>query len=163
MKQEINLNINAIERIKQEIEFTKSVNQKAVGNFLLEEFKKDEVLKNDYQEKKITLDDVMKFIFETARAMAKGEATLMLEDKEVYGMAVHYIHDGKIEIKKDDSYTLTRQDKADLEQKAKDEYLREQKQLLAKKEKKKAEKEKAKNQELGIMNLFEDFGDENVE
>lgn len=47
MKQEINLNINAIERIKQEIEFTKSVNQKAVGNFLLEEFKKDDCLKLD--------------------------------------------------------------------------------------------------------------------
>ena len=173
-KIELDFGMDPVERLTKEIEFTQDANKKAMGNFLLEEFKKDETIKADYRDKKITLDKIYQFIVNEAQKRAKAQKNstcVVMSDAEVFGMIVHYVHDGASAASKDTTYTLTREEKKNLEEEAKKQYLAEQKAKLAEEEAKKAEKEaaakakalekeKKEREESGQLSLF-DLGDEN--
>ena len=168
----LDFELDPVERLTKEIDFTDDPNQKAIGNFLLEEFKKDEVIKADYKAKKITVDKILAFVKNEAkkRVSAKtGTQCVMMSDQEVYGLVIHYIHDGAPAPTKDSSYTLTKEEKKSLQEQAKEEYLAEQKRKLEEAEKKRIEKEQAakakalekekeEREKSGQISLFEEFG-----
>lgn len=166
----LDFEMDPIERLTKEIEFTGSEYKKIVGNFLLKEFSKDINLANDYKERKITLDKVWSSIISAARSKSENNGCVAMSDEEVFGLAIHFVHDGKIPDTKSDSYTLSKEEKESLEEKAKKEYLAEQKKKLEEAEKKRLEKEetarkkalekqKKEREESGQMSIF-DFGDE---
>lgn len=164
-KLELDYSMNAIDRLKAEIEFTDSEYQKVVGNFLLKEFEKDENLKMAYFTKKITLKDVWESIVKVAKKKAVSGATVM-SDEEVFGLAIHYIQDGEVKESKGSKVTLSKEVKKSLEEQAREEYLAEQKRKLAEDEKKRLEREKAarakalekekkEREDSGQISLFE--------
>lgn len=173
-KLELDFELDPVERLTKEIDFTDDPNQKAIGNFLLEEFKKDEVIKADYKAKKITLDKILAFVKNEARnrvSAKTGTQCVMMSDQEVYGLVIHYIHDGAPKESKETKCILTKEEKKSLEEQAREEYLAEQKAKIAEAERKKAEKEKAareralekekkEREELGQMSLFDMTYDE---
>ena len=89
----------------------------------------------------------------------------MVEDKDVYNWAVHYILDGEQE-REDETYVLSVEEKKSIEEQAKEKYMNE---VLAKlraedEEKKKKEEEKKakelakfnkKKEEEGAISLFD--------
>ena len=172
---ELNYDEDPIVRLQKEIDFISDKNAKLIGKFLLEEFKSDETLKADYGTKKRNLKQILDFVKKTAETRSKGQNNancVMVEDKEVYGWVIHYVHDGKVEVPNDEnSFLLSEETKASLEEKAKEQYLAECKRKLEQQEAKRIEKEKkAKEKALakekeeqeasGQLNLF-DFGDDN--
>ena len=159
------------ERLKAEINFTDDPNQKAIGEFLLQEFGKDSTIKDDYKAKKVTLDKILGFVTNEAKKRAekqKNRSCVMMSDQEVYGLVIHYVHDGAVPTKEETGYTLTKEEKKSLQEQAKEQFLREQKLKLEKEEEKRIEKEKKakeraiekekkEREESGQMSLF-DFG-----
>ena len=191
----LDFEMDPVERLKKEIEFTNDDSQKRIGEFLLEEFSKDENIKNDYKERKVTLENIYNSIefskdenikndykerkvtleniynsiVEVARKKANGLSCVSISDEEVFGLAIHFIHDGEIKNQNSSSYTLSKDEKKSLEEQAKEEYLAEQKRKLEDAENKRIQKEKAakekalekekkQREESGQMSLF-DFGD----
>ena len=59
-----------------------------------------------------------------------------MSDDEVFGLAIHFVQDGKFKEDKNDTFTMTKEEKKSLEEQAKIEYLAEQKQKLEEVEKK---------------------------
>lgn len=175
-KLELNYDEDSITRLQKEIDFDDDANAKAIGNFLLCEFKNDKTLKADYSLKKRTLRQILDFVRKQAQERSKALKNancVMVEDKEVYGWAIHFIHDGNVNVKDENtSFTLSKETKANLEERAEEEYLAECKRKLEEQEAKRIEREKkakekaiAKEKEeqeaSGQLNLF-DFGDENL-
>lgn len=172
---ELNYDEDPIVRLQKEIDIINDKNAKLIGKFLLEEFKSDETLKADYSAKKRNLKQILDFVKNTAETRLKGQNNancVMVEDKEVYGWVIHYVHDGKVEVPDDENtFLLDEETKASLEEKAKEQYLAECKRKLEKQEamrierEKKAKekalaKEKEEQEASGQLNLF-DFGDDN--
>ena len=168
IKIELDFSMNAIERLQKEVEFTDDEYKKVVGNFLIEEFKKDENLKMAYFDRKVTLDALWDFVLGEAKKAAKGKNSCVMSDKEVFGLAIHFVIDGEIKETKKDSLVLSKEVKKSLEEQAREEYLAEQKRKLAEQEKKRLEKEEAKRkaalekdkkdrEESGQMSLFDDW------
>lgn len=166
-KIELDYSMNAVDRLRAEIDFTNSEYQKVVGEFLLKEFAKDENLKMMYFTKKITLKDIWESIVKVAKKKATNGAAVM-SDEEVLGLAIHYITDGEIKETKSSKVTLTREEKKSLEEQAKAEYLAEQKKKLKEQERKKKEreenarkkaleKEKEEREKFGTISLFDDW------
>ena len=169
-KIELDFKMDAGERLAKEIEFTDSEYQKVVGSFLLKKFEEDEHLKIAYFERKVTLDQIWNSIVDVAKKKAVKNAAVMSDD-EVYGLAIHFIQDGKVKEIKSSSYVLTKESKESLKERAEKEFIAEQKKKLEEAEKKRIEKEKRAKEkaiekekkareEIGQMSLF-DFGDEN--
>lgn len=169
-KIELDFSMNAIDRLRKEIDFTDDAYKKAVGEFLIKEFEKDEPLRMAYFNRKITLEQVWKNIYDYAKAQKKKENCVVLSDVEVFGQAIHFIQDGEIKVTKESKIVLTKEVKKSLKEQAEQEYLAEQKRKLEEAEKKKAEREKAakakalekekkKREESGQISLF-DWGDE---
>lgn len=167
-KLELDWEMDPAERLEKEIEFTSDPNRKQIGAFLLEEFKKDAVIKNDYKAKKITLDKVFGFVYSEAGKRKRTGNCVMMSEQEVYGLVIHYIHDGEIKEEKAKKYVLTEEEKLSIEEQARQEYLEEQKRKIedqernklekAEKAKQKAiEKEKAKAEASGQMSIFDDL------
>lgn len=166
-KLELDFSMNAIDRLQKEIDFTDDQYKKVVGNFLIEEFKKDEPLRMAYFTRKVALDAVWDFIVAQARKAAKGKNSCVMSDQEVFGLAIHFVQDGDIKETKSDKVVLTKEVKASLEEQAREEYLAEQKAKLEEAEKKRLEKEKKakekalekekrEREELGMISLFDD-------
>jgi len=166
-KLELDFSMNAIDRLQKEIDFTDDEYKKVVGNFLIEEFKKDENLRMAYFTRKVTLDATWDFIVAQARKAAKGKNQCVMSDKEVFGLAVHFVLDGTIKETKSDKVVLTKEVKESLEEQARQEYLAEQKAKLEEAEKKRLEKEKKarekalekekrEREEMGVISLFDD-------
>ena len=172
-KLELDFSMNAIERLRKEIDFTDDTYKKTVGEFLIKEFEKDEPLRMAYFTRKITLDQVWKHIYDYAKAQTKKPGNsncVCLSDAEVFGQAIHFIQDGEIKVTKESKVVLTKEVKKSLEEQAEQEYLAEQKRKLEEAAKKKAEreaaakkkaleKEKKKREESGQISLF-DWGDD---
>ena len=170
---ELDFSMNAIDRLRKEIDFTDEVYKKAVGEFLIKEFVKDENLRMAYFTRKVTLEQVWKHIYEYARAQTKKQGStscVALPDAEVYGQAIHFVLDGEVKETKDTKVVLTKEVKKSLQEQAEEEYLAEQKRKLEEAARKKAEreaaakkkaleKEKQKQEESGQISLF-DWGDE---
>ena len=166
-KIELDYSMNAVDRLRAEIDFTNSEYQKVVGEVLLKEFAKDENLKMMYFTKKITLKDIWESIVKVAKKKATNGAAVM-SDEEVFGLAIHYITDGEIKETKSSKVTLTREEKKSLEEQAKAEYLAEQKKKLEEQERKRKEreenarkkaleKEKEEREKFGTISLFDDW------
>ena len=144
----LDFEMDPVERLKKEIEFTNDNSQKRIGEFLLEEFSKDENIKNDYKERKVTLENIYNSIVEVARKKANGSSCVAISDEEVFGLAIHFIHDGEIKNQNSSSYTLSKAEKKSLEEQAKEEYLAEQKRKLEDAENKRIQKEKPPRKRL---------------
>jgi len=176
IKLELDFDMDPIERLRKEIDFTDDPNQKAIGEFLIIELGKDNVLKGDYATKKITLDKMFKFVTNEARNRLKtksGTQCVMISDQEVYGMVIHYVHDGDIPQEKGTKYVLTKEEKKSLQEQAREEYLAEERRKIEEAERKKREreeaarkkaleKEKKEREESGQISLFDDcdWGDD---
>lgn len=159
----LDFSLDPAERIKIEIDNTEDANEKAIGSYLLEQFAKDEVLKNCYKDRKITLNAISKYIVECAKKYLKNKNG-MIEDKIVFGWVLHYVQDEEVKIPVAETYELTPLDKDKAKKDAIAKYEAEQVEKLRQQEKKKAEAEKrkiekelAKEKASGTMNLFEDF------
>lgn len=158
---ELDFSMDPVERLEKEINFTDEQFQKIVGNILLDKFQTDEILKNCYRERKITLEDTCKSIVKEAHSRAiKGAA--YMADCEVFGLAIHFVQDGETKEKKQETFTLTKEAKQSIEEQAKAEYLAKQKKKLEEadkkrkeQEKQKLEKEENKRKESGQLSLFE--------
>lgn len=168
-KMDLDFNSDPVGRLTKEVSFTDDEYKKVVGNFLLQQFKTDEVLKNAYFTRKVTLEEVWESITKVARKKAADNDYAVMSDEEVFGLAIHFVQDGKIKVKSVEIYTLTKDEKKSLEEQAKEEYLAEQKAKLEAEETKRIEKEKKAKEkalekerkqaeESGQMSLF-DFGD----
>lgn len=164
-KLEIDFSLDPVERIKLEIENIDDCNAKEIGEYLIEQFANDEVLKNCYKDRKITLDAVNKFVTECAKKQLNNKNG-RITDKVVFGWVLHYVQDEPVEITKAETQkiTLTKVDKELAKQKALKQYqdeelekLRKQNQRKIDAENKKREKELAKEKASGQMNLFGDF------
>lgn len=177
-KIELQMDMDPVERLTKEIELTKIESAKVVGRFLLEQFKKDDVLRECYRDRKVVLNSLWGYIVEEAKKMSNGENSCMVDNDTVYGWAIHYVQDG--EIKKPDAEKLvitqtivTEEEKAKakadaLELFKKQEVERLEKERQEKEEKEKAkrkaaiEKDKKKREESGQISLFDDWGDEDA-
>ena len=162
---ELSFELDAIERLEKEIEIEDDSQRVVIGKYLKSRFESDEVLRNAYKDKKRTLKDVYKYVIDCAKNLAPNGYGVMVEDKDVYGWAVHYILDGKQE-HTTKTYTLTKEEKKSIEEQAKEKYMNE---VLAKlraedEEKKKKEEEKKakeiakfnkKKEDEGAISLFD--------
>lgn len=160
----LNFEMDPVERLTKEIEFANSDYIKMVGNKLLEEFEKDSHLKEAYNTRKVTLQQVWDYIVSVAKSKQQNQYAVMSDD-EVYGLAIHYVLDGEIK-KTSDNYVLSKETKKSLEERAKQEFLAEQKKKLEDAEKKRIEKEKKakekaiekekkEREESGQLSLFD--------
>ena len=164
-KVELDFSMSVEERLTKEIEFAETQYEKTVGEFLLKKFKEDEPLKEAYFNRKVTLTDVWKSIMDAAKKKAVGGACCM-SDEEVFGLAIHFVQDGKVVEVKSEKFTLSKETKESLKARAEQEFIQEQKRKLEEAEKKRIEKEKKakekalekekkEREESGQLNLFD--------
>lgn len=141
------------ERLRIEMEALQENDQmRLVAKELISEFAKDPNLAEAYRAKKRTLDEVIDYIVGEARKMAIGSRAVV-RDEEVYGWAIHYVQDGKekdTKAKKLSVGVLTKEDEAELTEKARKDFydaeirrLKEEAERKAKREREKAERKKA--------------------
>ena len=158
------------ERLRIEMKALQENDQmRLVAKELIAEFAKDPSLAEAYRAKKRTLDEVIDYIVGEARKMAVG-GRAVVRDEEVYGWAIHYVQDGKENGTKEKKLSvgvLTKEDEAEIAEKAKKDFydaemrrLKEEAERKDKKEREKAERkkaeEKAKKRERGYeqVSLF---------
>ena len=149
---ELSFELDPIERLEKEIEVEDDSQRVVIGNYLKSRFESDEALRNAYKGKKRTLRDVYKYVIDCAKNLAPNGYGVMVEDKDVYGWAVHYILDGKQE-HTTKTYTLTKEEKKSIEEQAKERYMNEVlAKLRAEDEEKKKKEEEKKAKELAKFN-----------
>ena len=165
----LDYDMDPIERLQIEIDNEKDGFVSVIGNFILEQFKKDEVLADCYRTRKVTLKVVSEKIYAQAKAYAKGSSSLAVDNEVVYGWALHIVQDEKLETPKSDSYKLTKKDKETAKAKAIAQFEQEEYAKLVAAKKKAEEKEKAKRlaekkkrEESGQISLFDDWGDDDA-
>lgn len=165
----LNYDMDPIERLEIEIANEDDGFTSVIGNFLLEQFKKDEVLKQCYFDRKVTLKQVSKKIHDQAKAYAKGSNSVAIDNEVVYGWALHIVQDEKLETPKSDKYTLSKKDKESAKKKALDKFEKDEYKKLEAAKKKKEEQEKKKlakaeekRKESGQLSLFDDWGDDDA-
>lgn len=150
---ELNFEMDPVERLQIETEHTTNPMMKCVGQYLLEQFQKDEVLKNCYKDRKITLEAIDKYVNDCAKNYLNG-VNGGVEDKVVYGWVLHYVQDEKVEITNATSITLTEQEKKDAHAEALAEYKKDMlHELESRSTKPKAAKKEKKDD--GQLSLFE--------
>lgn len=132
-----------------------------VGNFLKNEFEKDEQLSKDFTKNAIQMNELWAYIVGEAKKKAENGSCCMA-DAEVFGLAIHYIHDGyketlakkKAEVSEEEKYSsyptieeLQEQaKKREAESKAKKDEERRKKAL---------EKQEAKRKASGQLSIFD--------
>ena len=177
-KLEISMDADPIERLKQETEFTNNIGEKRIGEFLLEEFAKDEILKQCYFDRKVTLKATYEYIKKKAKEAANGGGSIMIDDETVYGWAIHYVQDGNVKEPTAEKLVVTREviteeDREKAKKDALEEYKQKEIQRLEQERrdkeaaekarlKKLREEEKKKREESGQMSLFDLGGDEDA-
>ena len=150
---ELNFEMDPVERLQIEIEHTSNGMLKCIGNYLLEQFQKDEVLKNCYKDRKITLAAIECYVNTCANKYLNG-VNGGVEDKVVYGWVLHYVQDEKVEITEAATVTLTEQEKKDAHAEALAEYKKDMlHELESRSAKPKAAKKEKKDD--GQLSLFE--------
>lgn len=161
LKIEISMDLDPVERLTKEIELSQNLSEKRIGEFLLSEFKKDEVLKQCYYDRKVTLSKIHEYIFEQAKQKANGHNSVMLDDDTVYGWVVHYVQDGKIENTEKlviMQTVVTEEEKEQAKKEAIEAYknseIRKLEEKAEAKRKAAFEKNKKKKEEIGQMSLF---------
>lgn len=181
---ELDWDMDPTERLKVEMEALQENDQmRLVAKMLIEEFTKDPNLATAYKERKVTLEAIIKYIMAEAQKAAVNNRA-MIEDKTVYGWAIHFVQDG--DVKKTDAKKLSvavlpkkteeeiaeqakrdfyeaemkrlAEEKRKAEEKAKKEAEAKAKREVAKAERKrkKEEEEFAKNGQMSIFEFFED-------
>lgn len=149
---ELSFDLDPIERLDKEIEIEEDSQKVIIGRYLRSRFESDETLRNAYKEQKRTLDDVYEHVIHCARELAKNNNGVMVEDKDVYNWAVHYILDGD-EIREGETYVLSVEEKKSIEEQAKEKYMNEVlAKLRAEDEEKKKKEEEKKAKELAKFN-----------
>lgn len=170
-KVQIDYSLDPIERIKLEISATDDVNQKQIGQYLLNKFETDEVLKNCYKDRKITLDSINNFVVECAKKHLNNKNGY-ISDEVVFGWVVHFVQDEKVSITDKASFTLTKEDENAAKERALKKFEEEQYQKIVAAEQKKKDaerkklerakekeiKEKEEREQNGEISLF-DFDD----
>ena len=170
---ELDMTMDPAERLKVEMEALAENDQmRLVAKKLLDEFSKDQNLSKAYFDRKVTLDAIIKYIMAEAKKAAVNNCA-MIEDKTVYGWAIHFVQDGKFNpsVKNPTITVIPKEDKEQLRKKAEEDFLKEEKQRLESERKKAEEREKKKKEaaiakaekkrrESGQMSLFDFFGDE---
>lgn len=169
-KIELEWGMDPSERLRIEMESLQENDQmRLVAKELISEFAKDPSLAEEYRAKKRTLEEVIDYIVGEARKMAVcGRA--VVRDEEVYGWAIHYVQDGKEKVTKAKKLSvgvLTKDDEAELAEKARKDFydaemkrLKDEAERKAKREREKAKRKKAdeeaKNRERGYeqVSLF---------
>lgn len=152
-KNELDWFMDPSERLRIEMESLQENDQmRLVAKELIAEFAKDPGLAEAYRAKKRTLEEVVDYIVGEARKMAVGSRAVV-RDEEVYGWAIHYVQDGKEKEKKAKKLSvgvLTKEDEAELAEKARKDFydaemrrLKEEAERKAKREREKAERKKA--------------------
>ena len=146
---ELDWDMDPTERLKVEMEALQENDQmRLVAKMLIEEFAKDPNLAAAYKERKVTLEAIIKYIMAEAQKAAVNNRA-MIEDKTVYGWAIHFVQDG--EVKKTDAKKLSvavlpkKTEEEIAEQAKKDFYEAEMKRLAE--EKRKAEEAAKKEAE----------------
>lgn len=150
---ELNFEMDPVERNQIETEHTSNGMLKCIGNYLLEQFKKDEVLKNCYKDRKITLEAIECYVNTCANKYLNG-VNGGVEDKVVYGWVLHYVQDEKVEITEAATVTLTEQEKKDAHAEALKEYKADMMHELEQRGSK-AAKPKKEKKDNGQLSLFE--------
>lgn len=150
---ELNFEMDPVERIQIEIEHTSNGMLKCIGSYLLEQFQKDEVLKNCYKDRKITLAAIERYVNNCANQYLNG-VNGGVEDKVVYGWVLHYVQDEKVEITEAATVTLTEQEKKDAHAEALKEYKADMMHELEQRGSKTAKPKKEKK-DNGQLSLFE--------
>lgn len=157
----LDYNMDSIERLKIEIENSKEQNEKIIGEYLLNQFKIDEVLKNAYKERKITLSAIGKFVYECAKKELNSKNG-MIADSVVYGWVLHFVQDEPVKLTEAETYELTLKDKDEAKKRAIKAYeaqelekIKKAEQRKIESEKRKVEKDLQKEKDSGQMNLFE--------
>lgn len=150
---ELNLEMDATERVQIEITHASCPMNAAIGNYLLNQFANDEVLKKCYKGRKITLEAIGKYVEENANKMLNGQSGA-IEDKVVYGWVIHFIQDEKVEITEASTITLTEQEKKDAHAEALKEYKADMLHELEQRSTKAAKPKKEKKDD-GQLSLFE--------
>lgn len=150
---ELSFELDPIERLEKEIEIEEDSQKVIIGRYLRSRFESDETLRNAYKEQKRTLDDVYAYVIDCARKLAQSsDSGVMVEDKDVYNWAVHYILDGD-EIREGETYVLSIQEKKSIEEQAREKYMNEVlAKLRAEDEEKKKKEEEKKAKELAKFN-----------
>lgn len=182
----LDLNMDPVERLTKEIEMSTDSIEIRIGEYLLEQFKNDEPLKTAYKDRKVTLEDIYKYVYSRAEDMAKessNQNAIGLEDKVVFGWVIHFVQDGEdkdIEALRigNNTVKLTKEDEETARARAMEQFQQQELERLeaerAAKEKKERElaekrekerlaaleREKKAREESGQMSLF-DFDDEN--
>lgn len=161
-KIKIDFSLDPEERLKKEMECA-TVNGKAIGQYILNEFANNEKLKNAYKERKITIESIDKYVVECAKKYLNSQNG-MIEDKVVFGWVIHYVQDEKVEITSNESTTikLNKSEQEKIKAKVVAEYEAKEREKLAKakakeesKKQKAVEREKKHNEEIGQLSLFE--------
>lgn len=142
-KVQIDYSLDPIERIKLEINTTDDVNQKQIGQYLLNKFENDEVLKNCYKDRKITLDSINNFVVECAKKHLNNKNGY-ISDEVVFGWVVHYVQDEKVSITDKTSFTLTKEDENAAKERVLKKFEEEQYQKIVAAEQKKKDAERKK-------------------
>lgn len=162
-KIKIDFSLDPIERIQIELNATQDQNTKYIGEYLKEQFKTNEPLKNAYKDRKITLESIGKYVMDCAKKFLNSKNG-MIEDKVVFGWVIHYVQDEKVEITSKDTYDvkLSKSEQEKLKEKARKDFeAQELAKLQKEKERKEAKvqkaiaKEKKHNEEIGQMSLFD--------
>lgn len=165
-KIELDFSLDPIERLKIEIESTQDLNCKKIGAYLLEQFAKDEPLKNAYRDRKIVLNAVGNFVVECAKKELNGKNGF-IDDEVVYGWVLHYVQDEPVKIAEAEKLVLSVEDKEAAKKRAIAKFeadelakIKAKEQKKAEAEKRKVEKEIKREKDSGQMDLFADFGDD---
>lgn len=162
-KIELDFSMDPIERLNIEVGEVEDSNAKEIGAYLLEQFLKDEPLKEAYRTRKMTLESVNKEITRCAKEKLGGKNG-RVSDAEVFGWVLHFVQDGKndtIETNQS-SYQISKIDEAEAKRKALVRFEEEELKRLKKVEEKKRKaeeaklaKDKKKAEEVGQISLFD--------
>lgn len=176
---EILFDLEPSERLAKEIEtlHAKDITGKRIGEFLLEQFKKDQPLADAYRDRKVMLNDVLRYVNSMAEDLAKtvyeDRHSICVDDATVFGWVIHFVQDGDLPENRptmEKIVSLTDEEKEDAKAAAIKRYEEEKYNELVEAERKKkeaeakrlaklAEKEKKEREKYGQFSLF-DFDQE---
>ena len=176
---EILFDLEPSERLTKEIEtlHAKDGTGRRIGEFLLEQFKKDQPLADAYRDRKVMLNDVLGYVNSMAEDLAKtiygGCHDICVDDATVFGWVIHFVQDGDLPENRptmEKIVSLTEEEKEDAKAAAIKRYEEEKYNELVEAERKKkeaeakrlarlAEKEKKEREKYGQFSLF-DFDQE---
>jgi len=143
------------ERLTEEIKASKNNGAIKVGNYILKCFETDEKISKDYKDRKITLDNVWKHVFNRAK-IKLGNKSGYIEPATVYGWAKDYIQDIKTKTPESATLILDIKTQQELKEQAKKEFKELEIRKLqkeadqVKKEKEEAEKEHQEKQKAKL-------------